>query len=78
MSQIVTNRSTQILLAVVTLLAMAGASPGAEYYLRADTTTKIMPDGQTVVMWGFALDSAFGGGICSKVVFCAGGCARHC
>ncbi|HUS72726.1 MAG TPA: hypothetical protein VMY06_06620 [Sedimentisphaerales bacterium] len=60
MSQIVTNRATQILLAVVTLLAMAGASPGAEYYLRADTTTKIMPDGQTVVMWGFALDSAFG------------------
>jgi FtsP/CotA-like multicopper oxidase with cupredoxin domain len=30
------------------------------YYLRADATTKTMPDGQTVTMWGFALDSAFG------------------
>ena len=68
MSRIVTNRSTQILLVVVTLLTMVGTSMGAhkidkntiEYYLRADTTTKTMPDGQTIVMWGFALDSAFG------------------
>ncbi|MHC4365458.1 MAG: hypothetical protein ACYSTJ_08330, partial [Planctomycetota bacterium] len=29
-------------------------------YLRADTVTKTMPDGQDVIMWGFAIDSSFG------------------
>jgi FtsP/CotA-like multicopper oxidase with cupredoxin domain len=37
-----------------------GTKKGAEYFLRADTTTKIMPDGRVITMWGFALDSAFG------------------
>ncbi|MHC4616860.1 MAG: hypothetical protein ACYTEQ_03810 [Planctomycetota bacterium] len=37
-----------------------GTKIGAEYFLRAGTTTKIMPDGEVVTMWGFALDSAFG------------------
>lgn len=67
MSRIVTNRTKQKLLAVVMLLTMVGTSMGApkdkytvEYYLRADTTTIIMPDSQMIVMWGFALDSAFG------------------
>ena len=59
MSQIVAN-SKKVALAVFVFLAMASTAPGAEYFLRADTTTKIMPGGQTVVMWGFALDSAFG------------------
>ncbi len=59
MSQIVAN-SKKVALAVFVFLAMASTAPGAEYFLRADTTTKIMPGGQTVVMWGFAADSAFG------------------
>ena len=59
MSQIVAN-SKKVALAVFVFLAMASTAPGAEYFLRADTTTKIIPGGQTVVMWGFAADSAFG------------------
>ena len=59
MSRIIAN-SKKVALAVFVFLAMASTAPGAEYFLRADTTTKIMPGGQTVVMWGFALDSAFG------------------
>lgn len=32
----------------------------AEYFLRAGTTTVLLPDGNPVTMWGFAKDSAFG------------------
>jgi FtsP/CotA-like multicopper oxidase with cupredoxin domain len=60
MSKIAANQSKQIVSAVFILLTMAGTLPGAVYYLRADTITKVMPDGQPVVMWGFAADSAFG------------------
>jgi len=65
MSRIVENPK-QTVLAVLVLLIVTDTSLGqpdkftVEYYLRADTTTKTMPDGQTIVMWGFALDSAFG------------------
>jgi len=60
MRQIVKSKSKQLALAVVLVSTMAGISSGAEFFLRADTTIKTMPDGQPVVMWGFALDSAFG------------------
>ncbi len=30
-----------------------------EYYLRADVTTKVMPDNTVVTMWGFAMDPDF-------------------
>ena len=60
MSQIVANRTKQVALVVLMLLTMVGTSLGAEFFLRADTTTKTMPDGNSVVMWGFAADSAFG------------------
>jgi len=40
--------------------ATAGTSFGVEYYLRAEATTKTMPDGRVVPVWGFAKDSAFG------------------
>ncbi len=62
MRTIALNRSTQIVLVPLILMALAGTSLGVEFYLRADTTTKIMPDGQMIAMWGFALDSAFGAG----------------
>jgi len=35
-------------------------APSGVYYLRAGTTTKTMPDGQMITMWGFAVDSNFG------------------
>ncbi|MBA7616349.1 hypothetical protein ES703_23645 [subsurface metagenome] len=66
MRQIAKIKSKQLALAVLMLLTMARTSLAppdkntVEYYLRADTTTKTMPDGQVIVMWGFALDSAFG------------------
>ena len=43
-------------------LIAAGTSWGAEFWLRAGTTTNMMPDGRQVVMWGFALDSSDGAG----------------
>lgn len=52
--------SKNTLLLVCVILGLTGTSYAAEYFLRADTTTKTMPDGQVVVMWGFAADSAFG------------------
>lgn len=60
MSRIIANRSKKVALAVLSLLMTASTSLGAEYYLRADTSTKTMPDGQVITMWGFAADSAFG------------------
>lgn len=45
-----------VLLAVA---ALAVNTHAAEFFLRADITMKIMPDGRMVHMWGFALDSAF-------------------
>jgi len=46
--------------AAVLILAAANTATAAEYFLRADTTTKLMPDGASVTMWGFAQDSSFG------------------
>ena len=43
-------------------LITAGTTWGAEFWLRAGTTTNTMPDGRQVVMWGFARDSADGAG----------------
>ncbi len=47
-------------LGLAVFLLMAGASRGVltEVYLRAGLTTNTMPDGRSVVMWGFARDSS--------------------
>ena len=50
----------QVTIMLFILMMMAGISFGIEYNLRADTTTKTMPGGVVITMWGFALDSAFG------------------
>ncbi|SNB47979.1 hypothetical protein [Geobacter sp. DSM 9736] len=42
------------LLGVAALLGSSGISIGAEYWLRAQTFTKTMPDSSVVTMWGFA------------------------
>ena len=46
---------------LMTAALSVASTPGlaAEFFLRADVTTKTMPDGQVIPMWGFALDSAF-------------------
>lgn len=52
----------KVLFTVVIICLFGGAAlavPGV-YYLRAGTTTKMMPDGQIITMWGFASDSSFG------------------
>jgi len=49
----------QMVLVLASLCATPGASRAAEFFLRADTMTKTMPDATEVTMWGFALDSAF-------------------
>jgi len=48
------------LLLVLALAAIPASALGVTFNLRADTTTKTMPDGRMVPMWGFALDSSFG------------------
>ena len=48
------------LLFCMVLTVSTGWASATEVFLRADTTTMIMPDGRNVEMWGFALDSAFG------------------
>jgi hypothetical protein len=47
-----------IVFSVITVVSTPGFA--VEYFLRADVTTKTMPDGNVIPMWGFALDSAFG------------------
>lgn len=60
MSQTAGNQFRQTALILLVLFMSVEMVFGAKYFLRADTTTKTMPDGQQIVMWGFALDSAFG------------------
>jgi len=50
------------LVGVAALLGSSGISMGAEYWLRAQTFTKMMPDSTAVTMWGFAqcTDGSFG------------------
>ena len=43
-----------VLLAVIFVLGMSGTGWSAEYWLRAETLTKTMPDGAVITMWGFA------------------------
>ncbi|GEM_PF-2728969 len=47
-----------ISLSILTIVSTPGNA--IEYFLRADETTKTMPDGNIIPMWGFALDSSFG------------------
>jgi FtsP/CotA-like multicopper oxidase with cupredoxin domain len=62
------GRGTLLLGALAIMVIMsAGCNPKfpngqcpTEYFLRAGTTTKTMPDGTVVTMWGFAQDSSFG------------------
>ena len=55
-------KNKNVLTIAVLLAAGVLATPGraAEFYLRADVTTKTMPDGQVIRMWGFARDTSFG------------------
>ena len=55
------QKAARLIMAAAGLLT-AGTSWGAEFWLRAGTTTNTMPDGRQVAMWGFALDSADGAG----------------
>jgi FtsP/CotA-like multicopper oxidase with cupredoxin domain len=58
-------RKLKLCSVVTALVLTSGVALGAEFYLRADTTTVTLPDGdgtRDVPMWGFALDSAFGAG----------------
>jgi len=52
-------RIVTIFLFILTIVITA-SSFGIEIYLRADVTTKTMPGGEVVTMWGFAQDSSFG------------------
>jgi FtsP/CotA-like multicopper oxidase with cupredoxin domain len=62
MKRIEKNTNWATIAAVCALACVStGISYGAEFFLRADVTTKSMPDGD-VAMWGFALDSSFGAG----------------
>ncbi len=45
-----------VLIASLPLWIQGGNILAAEYWLVADTTTKTMPDGQVITMWGFGLD----------------------
>jgi len=49
------TKSIQFMLAAAFLLWMGGSASAAEYWLRAETITKTMPDATTVAMWGYAL-----------------------
>lgn len=42
------------LLALLFILGLGSVSWGAEYWLRAETLTKTMPDTSVITMWGFA------------------------
>jgi FtsP/CotA-like multicopper oxidase with cupredoxin domain len=51
------NRILAIFTVQLLILALAvGPSYAADYYLRAEQTTKTMPDGEIITMWGFAPD----------------------
>jgi len=43
-------------LALILFVSLVGVSSAAEYWLRAGTFSKTLPDGQTITMWGYALD----------------------
>ncbi|MBW2623593.1 MAG: hypothetical protein JRD68_11865, partial [Deltaproteobacteria bacterium] len=46
-----------ICLVLMLLIGLTGTSSAVEFYLRAGTATITMPDGVSVTMWGFALDT---------------------
>jgi len=54
-------RSPRVVLLAMSLATLTTAARGADIYLVAGTTTKLMPDGASIPMWGFALDPDFGG-----------------
>jgi len=51
-------------LLLIALALMAGPSFAATYNLRAGTTDVLMPDGETIPMWGFSCDSAVTPAVC--------------
>ena len=53
-------RNIVVVMVLSVFMTVAGSAGAAEFFLRADTVNKVMADGQSVPMWGFALDSAFG------------------
>jgi FtsP/CotA-like multicopper oxidase with cupredoxin domain len=52
------RRWKEVLFGLAALMVMVGTSNAAVYNLRADVTTKTMPDGSVIPMWGFADDTA--------------------
>jgi FtsP/CotA-like multicopper oxidase with cupredoxin domain len=44
-------------LAAALLLVFTGTAGAAEFWLRAETLTTLMPDGTQIPMWGYALDT---------------------
>jgi len=56
------KHSLRVPAALLTGLAVsASVAAAAEFHLVAGETDKLMPDGVTVAMWGFAFDPDFGG-----------------
>ncbi|HWQ92890.1 MAG TPA: MBG domain-containing protein, partial [Clostridia bacterium] len=53
--------SRKVLAAAIITLVLAGqGARAADFYLRAAAVTNALPDGATVVMWGFAQEGFFG------------------
>jgi FtsP/CotA-like multicopper oxidase with cupredoxin domain len=48
------TKAKSAFLALVLFLGLGGTSQAAEYWLRAETIAKNMPDGAVITMWGFA------------------------
>ncbi|MEN6307601.1 MAG: hypothetical protein ABFD91_07590, partial [Anaerohalosphaeraceae bacterium] len=61
-TRIKTNKNIDITVLILTIVLLFSANLAAvtEIFLRADTTSMMMPDGRQVQMWGFAQDSSFG------------------
>lgn len=59
--------ATILFLILVGSLGLAGTASAVTYNLTADVTTKTMPDGTVVTMWGFACTSSSGPtGLCTN------------
>jgi PKD repeat protein len=62
--QMTLRNTARRLVLLVPFAMLAGTTLAAEYNLRADSGTLIMPDGRAVPMWGFACDSAVPPAVC--------------
>lgn len=55
----INHKGLKGLFIVLTLVLTAVPAFSVEYWLRADVTYKVMPDGEIIYMWGFAKDSSW-------------------